>query len=47
MKYYNKGQSNIRQKLLASNFNKNHPELAYYNFNPEGEKRACKDDNYA
>ena len=37
-KHHNKGQSNIRQKLLASNFNKNHPELASYNFNPEGAK---------
>lgn len=35
-KHHSKGQSSIRQKLLASNFNKDHPELASYNLSPEG-----------
>ncbi|KAL8136162.1 hypothetical protein AgCh_010675 [Apium graveolens] len=38
-KHHNKGQSNIRQKLLSSNFNKNHPKLASYKFSPEGAKK--------
>ncbi|KAL8156752.1 hypothetical protein AgCh_001742 [Apium graveolens] len=38
-KDHNKGQSSIRQKLLASNFNKDHPELASYSFSHEGVKK--------
>lgn len=37
-KHHNLGQKNIRQKLLASNFNKAHPELASYNFSHDGAK---------
>lgn len=39
-KHHNKGQASIRQKLLASNFNKDHPELASYNFSHEGAKEV-------
>lgn len=37
-KHHNMGQGSIRQKLLSSNFNKDHPELAAYNFSAEGAK---------
>lgn len=35
-KHHNKGQNSIRQKNLVSNFNKEHPELASYNFSHDG-----------
>ncbi|KAK1401886.1 hypothetical protein POM88_001491 [Heracleum sosnowskyi] len=39
LKKHSKPQESIRQKLLASNFNKDHPELAAYNFNYEAGKQ--------
>lgn len=38
-KHDKKGQESIRQKLLRSNFNKEHPELSSYNFNHEAAKK--------
>ncbi|XP_063938009.1 zinc finger BED domain-containing protein RICESLEEPER 1-like [Daucus carota subsp. sativus] len=37
-KHKQKPQESIRQKLLSSNFNKDHPQLAAYNFNQEAAK---------
>lgn len=34
-KHDKKGQESIRQKLLRSNFNKEHPEVGSYTFNNE------------
>lgn len=38
-KHNRKPQESIRQKLLASNFNKDHPELVAYSFNHDAAKQ--------